>query len=136
MKNNRETKFRVWDKDGKFFFIDKEVLAITMDGKILDLKWETLSLSSGLVEQGFGATKQKIILQQYTGLKDRNGKEIYEGDIIECEYGLGQVVFEEGMFILGGKKYPKGMNITSELNEIDSEIIGNIYENKELLKIK
>jgi len=68
--------------------------------------------------------------QQFTGLKDKNGKEIYEGDIVEFEDESGttedEIVFGNGSFI--AKNNPSW-------HVIFSEVIGNIYENPKLLKI-
>src|SRR5688500_13804971 len=80
-----------------------------------------------------------IHLVQYTGLKDKNGKEIYEGDIL-AGYRSGKrtinndsVVFEAGKFKL---KYTPGdlIQFTYSLSEYQCEVIGNIYENPELLQ--
>ncbi len=71
---------------------------------------------------------------QYTGLNDRNGKEIYEGDILleSAPRGYrGQVIFNDGGFIISERA------ITLEQHNIsyyEFEIIGNIYETLELLK--
>ena len=80
--------------------------------------------------------KQK---DQYTGLEDKNGKEIYEGDIFNYRSysnGIVYVEYHEDMFHLKSIKYPNlspGNFRLASLNE-QLEIIGNIYENKELLK--
>jgi len=73
---------------------------------------------------------------QYTGLKDRHGQEIYEGDILrDDEMGLNVVRWEDGSFWL--EMFYEGnqslMEHLSDYNEV-CEIIGNIYENPELLK--
>lgn len=90
-----------------------------------------------------------IDLMQYIGLKDINGKEIYEGDIVECKNEMicwvGKVVFKDCRFCIeindrysthwqNFKKIEeiKDMNATIQLHNV-FKIIGNIYENKDLL---
>lgn len=76
----------------------------------------------------------KVHLMQYTGLKDKNGKEIYEGDVVKAEEYVGfknltaEVIYNRGRFSLNTGTIPE--DLIPEL----CEIIGNIYENPELLK--
>jgi len=119
----REIKFRAWDH------IEMNIPIL---GGFNDMNDEI----SNLIFDG-------VILMQYTGLKDKNGKEIYEGDIIRKGLDLSsynlvsdiqEVVFEDGCF---QGKQQKGIGyikfaLSAYLNEI--EVIGNIYESKELLK--
>lgn len=89
-------------------------------------------------------TKKSINIEtigQYTGLKDTNGKEIYEGDIIRSFDSNGEailhcIVWEEARFVA----LYKGRNFRSKcflkqdwLDEFEKEVIGNIYDNKNLL---
>ena len=82
-------------------------------------------------------TQPDCILMQYTGFKDRNGKEIYEGDIVKITEGFsikkGEVLWDNEMasFIVLGAKYDEVV----DLDTIES-IIGNIYENPEFLEEK
>lgn len=82
---------------------------------------------------------QEIIIMQYTGFKDKNGKEIYDGDIFKC----GQTLYQVLNAIFGFKvKYVKNHNenylydFTLDYFNLNDEIevIGNIYENQELLE--
>lgn len=84
-----------------------------------------------------------IVLMQSTGLKDKNGVDIYEGDYLSLivfeansEY-KGEVVFSRGSFCVAiqveGRDYKVALHETSEADTL-MEVLGNIYENTELLE--
>ena len=91
----------------------------------------------------------KETVGQYTGLKDKNGKEIYEGDVVkvklykgeEEKYFIGKVEYFGGNFIVDADNNSEyhvydldGFGIDYRYNLEDCEVIGNIYDNPELLE--
>ena len=93
-----------------------------------------LCFGNSKTEDLFFRDFEEVELMQYTGVKDKNGKEIYEGDITICKYGP-QIAMEvkwvdEGFRTLG--KYD-GDNYVGFVKN-NEEVIGNIYENKNLLE--
>ena len=126
----RESKFRAWVKDRKEIF---EVILINYVTKKVTYLFERVGDLLNIRHEKFNDTE----LMQYTGLKDKNGKEIYEGDIVKlrANHGIGVVKYydEWGAFVVEYIKPRQlavlGMNYYKE----DIEILGNIYENSELL---
>lgn len=130
----REIKFRIWIENNK--------------------RMDFTSLNDLLYEDGnyyeYNGNVKDYPIMQYTGLKDKNGKEIYEGDIVEMNqavtdsfdipYTKGIVEFWRGQFVVN-ESNGLGCNLANfsalaDINgeELRGEIIGNIYQNPKLLK--
>lgn len=73
-------------------------------------------------------------IMQSTGLKDKNDKEIFEGDIVKCSGLLGTIELFKAMWICSFVKYNNYQKVGFFAQEI--EVVGNIYENPELLEDK
>lgn len=145
---NREIKFRGWDK------YDKKMI---YDLCQVDLFWNYYSYSDN-IGLHFGKTGPNCVVEdfenkyimQYTGLKDKNGKEIYEGDILDVitindNFADEFLIDINTKFIVDYNNDSFAPSLISEtckniyhtFDEIDSndvEVIGNIYENPELLE--
>ena len=120
----REIKFRAWHKEKK---IMGEVLGI-------DILHKEIFFSNEDVDCYEHTDFKDIELMQYTGLKDKNNKEIYEGDIVTLHNSKYKVIFntKEARFVLRDDEFESEIPFTNNNNE-RMEIIGNIYENPELL---
>jgi uncharacterized phage protein (TIGR01671 family) len=126
-------KFRVWSKTlGKYRQLDE-----TSNDQGLGMLFE--------VKKGIGSNVTSIcysvgdVVEQFTGLKDDNGKEIYEGDIVKSRYKyaepkISQIIIEDGNSYILGEDLSTGneMLVSDHIGEI--KVIGNVHENPELLE--
>ena len=127
----RKIKFRAWgfpigktSGEKEMFFVDSYY-------------WEEWGCSGYNLEE---CMKDDDVLMQYTGLKDKNGKEIYEGDIlnrITKGYGNERIIVKYGQDCVNAEGDSEdqayGYNV-SQYFALDSEVIGNIYQNPKLIK--
>ena len=125
----REIKFRAWDN----------VQEVMLPVENIDFRNDLITLNED--DNSLTDTFKMITLMQYTGMKDKNGKEIYEGDIVGSLRMRAEVIFEDGSFKF--KWLDKITKRVRRYNEpmfkntnIVFSVVGNIFENPELLKEK
>ena len=124
----REIKFRAWDKKKKVMFYSYDNY-LKVEGNLWSL-WEKneenkLKLLTNHIT-GF--------LMEFVGLKDKNGKEIFEGDILKSEFKHSEEELILMEWIGGKNKDFQGFDICQVFQKY--KVIGNIYENPELLEVK
>ncbi|MDG7058846.1 YopX family protein [Streptococcus pneumoniae] len=131
-------KFRVWVKIGKRMVFSDDILAIDYESK--EIVTQQVYFENGLPDDRdiYCYDFDEIELMQSTGLKDKNGKEVFIGDIVKCTRGCLHEVYlekEYGGTFIGGMPavYLKGFGDGYAWTGYE-EIIGNVYENKELLE--
>lgn len=130
---NRERKYRAWDGEKMHYNV-----APWQWDFVISLAWHKCERSTGKGILGSGGKEGDFLvpgiryekLMDWTGLKDKNGKEIYEGDICNGRYGRFKVFFSDGGF------HPLCGDINAENDPRLIEVIGNIYETPELLTSK
>ena len=134
----RDIKFRAWDKNLK------EMISV-----------DSINFEAGLINMELAwRTFEEIELMKYTGLKDKNGVEIYDGDILKCtsriytnlgatgtgeyEENIKQVIWKDdswGTRVINSNLTSKGAEKSGiVISAKYAEVIGNIYGNKDLLE--
>lgn len=139
----REIKFRGWDKEKKemvyvldMMFLFEDIKGIWVSG------YDSINIDHEIFPEN-------LELMQYTGMKDRHGREIYEGDIVKIPAGYGgDRFYKECIAVIEYEEhgfYPRNIHDEFDHDEFGIlyqdgfyhwklfEVIGNIYENKDLL---
>ena len=123
----REIKFRAWNITEKRFLTTEELIyRVGAEAK------RQFILANNFLSFGKSDPSDEIIFQQYTGLKDKNGQEIYEGDIVEWQYKDNKERFtityweEDAMFL--GKKDPDRHGGAERNWSYSKVVVGNIFE--------
>lgn len=131
-------KFRVWDKHVKKI---RKVTEIHFDDSLIYLK-----ANNG---KGYYCSFSDIVLMQSTSLKDKNGVEIFEGDIVKVSVHNGFDYYDNEVCVVRKSRFHSGLVCINPNNDMECrifnqdvledyqyEVIGNIYENPELLEVE
>lgn len=133
-------KFRAWHNElGRMMLIKNMWFQ--------DSRIEELELNDAVMNEHITAYPDEIELMQSTGLKDKNGQEIFEGDIVTDGDVISDIKYHQtlGFYMIGkyGFSVPFGQGVDVEYFEEFAvhvsktfEVIGNIYENPELLEVE
>ena len=123
-------RFRVWHNElGRMMSIKNMWFQ--------DSRIEELELNDAVMNDHITAYPDEIELMQSTGLKDKNGKEIFDGDILKSNKYITSVFYERGAYCVKFRRTTNTtvtMNVISFIEKYRTKIIGNIYENPELLE--
>lgn len=130
-------KFRAWDKEKEIYFYNVQDAYDTLSGFVKYDDGEDAEYD----EDCFGSflNNKQYDVEQFTGLIDVNGKDIYGGDIVKSSYKyaqpkISQIIMENGNNYIAGEDLATGneMLVSDHVEEI--EVIGNVHENPELLE--
>ena len=129
-------RFRAWDKIHKTMYEVDDIMSI-------DFGKSEISVKTLFFDQTNRYGFDDIVLMQSTGLTDKNGKEIFEGDILSIETDEENVKVEvswdskHALFVFESKKYNKkeALGELFEDNSYPFKIIGNVWEHPELAEV-
>jgi uncharacterized phage protein (TIGR01671 family) len=140
----RDIKFRAWDDEKKQWLLGYEYSNLggfSLFGECMLLgEWSHILNAYILNPEAYQHCEKDLRVMQFTGLHDKNGKEIYEGDIIRCRFidssdgHCHDIYFHNGDFRIRWTMFRLSELFDFMEDKESLEVIGNIYENPELLK--
>lgn len=131
----REIEFRAWLKNSKKMV---EIEAIHFIGEQIaydeiEYGYEYRYTDKDPFHYTQWVDFEEIELMQYAGVEDKNGVKIFEGDIVRCDDEICTIVWDEPYVLYAVSSKENGNDSLGNFEPKDLEVIGNIYENKELL---
>lgn len=138
----KEIKFRIYfeaDEDEPGWMSEPITLLDLLHGEYIEFRNEEDSVCLPLNDFRFFYKPDKNYkIMQYTGLKDKNGKEIYEGDIVLVDnIDFAQIIYDEDRMAYGIKPindFYFDSPLLADNVDLELQVIGNVYENPELLE--
>ncbi len=121
----RDIRFRAFHKTGKIMRMVAHISNLLTVGTYVDVRINDPEAVTKIEQEW---NEEDFILMQYTGLSDKNGVPIYEGDVVQTQ------AMKPGQVIYNGCGFYFHRYLVSEFARIDIEVMGNIYENPELLE--
>ncbi len=124
-------KFRAWNKTYKEMGVVKRI-RFDDEGNVATVLIRNRAFGSN-------AYPKDLVLMQSTGLLDKSGKEIFEGDILKNNKYITSVFYEDGAYCVKFRRTPNTtviMNVISFIKKYKTRIVGNIYETPELLEVE
>jgi uncharacterized phage protein (TIGR01671 family) len=138
---NRVIKFRVWDKDEEKMDYNVGLVGNRILFEYGDIESDDSSVEAISYVDIDEHNEKYFEIMQYTGLKDKNDKEIYEGDIIEITWSYDKSIHKFKVYYDCENAYYSlkeigrdDLDVLCGYSKGQIEVIGNIYENPELLK--
>lgn len=127
---------------GGFHIWKKRQICVLGDDKLKDDEISYVITVNSFADWNMPRTMQAVeviadTVGQYTGLTDRNGNKIFEGDIVNIlteNEEIGVIVYEDGGFFVHADKF--SIDIIYKINGTDVEVIGNKYDNPKLMEIQ
>lgn len=127
----REIKFRAWDTTENEF-VNIKSFGFLEDGEVWYV--QAIDEHEQEIDPPYFTGEDELVIMQYTGLKDKNGKEIYEGDIVKQtgDGFLNNTCHEVYFRFCGFRMNIRPIEDVDEIYEL--EVIGNVFEDKHLLE--
>lgn len=127
---------------GGFHILEKRQVCALGNDRLKDDEISCVITVNSFADWNMPRTMQAVeviadTVGQYTGLTDRNGNKIFEGDIVNIlteNEEIGVIVYEDGGFIVHADKF--SIDIIYKINGTDVEVIGNKYDNPKLMEIQ